>query len=132
MIPQGGSIGSSQLAAGSAQTSRTYRLDLVNKRIVGTADGLEAVRQAVLKILQTERFAHEIYTANYAAELADLPGQGATVVRTEIGRRIRTALLRDDRISDVVDMDVTVAGDTATASFTVVTVYGAFGQTAEV
>lgn len=44
------------------QTSRTYRLDLDNGRIAGRIDSLDAMEQAVYKILDTDRFAHFIYS----------------------------------------------------------------------
>lgn len=35
-------------------------------------DGMEAVKQAVYKILQTERYKYVIYDWNYGVELEDL------------------------------------------------------------
>ena len=50
--------------------TRTYKV--VNGRIVGYVDSLDAMRQAVEKVLLTERFAYNIYTANYGVEFSDL------------------------------------------------------------
>ena len=36
---------------------RTYRMDVENKRIIGMVDGAEASQQAMMKALQTRRFA---------------------------------------------------------------------------
>lgn len=123
MIPQGG-ISAQTMAV--QQPSRTYRLDPVTNRIAGMTDGLEAVKQAVLKILQTERFEYLIYSGNHGCELSELPGRGPAYLQVELGRRIRAALLQDDRIRDVQDIEITVVGDEATASFTVVSQYGSF------
>nr|WP_313785006.1 DUF2634 domain-containing protein [Paenibacillus larvae] len=38
-------------------------------------DGLEAIRQAVHKILHTERYEHLIYSPDYGSELTGLIGQ---------------------------------------------------------
>lgn len=84
------------------QPSRTYRMDVNAGRILGQCDGLDAMKQAVYKVLCTERFRHLIYTARYGIELADLFGQPAPWVYVEIERRVCEALLADDRI-DAVD-----------------------------
>lgn len=126
MIPQGGVTGSVAIQQASQLPSRTYRLDMNYERIIGMVDGLEAVKQAVFKILQTERFEHFIYDSNYGSELSSLPGNSSSVVRSELGRRIRQSLLQDDRITDVQDMNITITGDEALAEFTVVSTYGSF------
>lgn len=125
MIPIGGAL---QDAAEEQQTSRTYGIDFAAGKAIGITDGLEAVRQAVYKILRTDRFAHLIYDANYGSEVTGLQGRSQGYVLSEIERRIREALLQDDRISEVTDMRITVTGDEALATFTVVSIYGDFKE----
>lgn len=125
MIPIGGSL---QDAAEEQQTSRTYGIDFAAGKATGMVDGLEAVRQAVYKILRTDRFAHLIYDANYGSEISGLQGRSQGYVRSEIDRRIREALLQDDRISEIADMQVTITGDEALVTFTVVSNYGDFKE----
>lgn len=125
MIPIGGSI---QDAAEMQQTSRTYGIDFAAGKATGITDGLEAVRQAVYKILRTDRFAHLIYDANYGSEISSLQGRSQGYVRSEIERRIREALLQDDRISEVADMQINITGDEALVTFTVVSTYGDFKE----
>jgi len=84
-----------------AQPSRTYKLDLERKRIVGYADGREAIEQAIYKALSTERYNHLIYTWNYGAEIAKLFGQPIPYVYSELKRLITEALTHDDRIDSV-------------------------------
>jgi hypothetical protein len=122
MIPSGGSVGSTNIAQ---QPSRTYKIDLTRKQVVGTVDGLEAVKQAVFKILQTSRFEHLIYAGNYGSEATNVVG-GSPAGAAEVGRFIREALLQDDRITAVQDMQISVAGDEMTATFTVVSTFGSF------
>ncbi|MEK3722319.1 DUF2634 domain-containing protein [Paenibacillus sp. FSL H8-0034] len=124
MIPQGGTLANDPGTA--QQPSKTYRIDPISQRIVGTIDGLESVKQTVSQILQTERFEHLIFSSNYGAEVVDLQGKSEAYIRTELGRRIRTALLQDDRILDLQNMDISVNGDEALAVFTVVTQFGSF------
>ncbi|MFD1179199.1 DUF2634 domain-containing protein [Paenibacillus puldeungensis] len=123
MIPIGGDL---LEAENEEETSRTYGIDFAGGKATGITDGLEAVRQAVYKILQTDRFAHLIYDANYGSEITGLQGRSEGYVRSEIDRRIREALLQDDRISSIEDMQITINGDEAVATFTVVSDYGDF------
>lgn len=81
--------------------SKTFRLDTEKKRIVGTVDGLEAVRQTVFCILNTERFDWLIYSWNYGVELNGLYGKSTGLVKAKIKKRIKEALQQDDRIQSV-------------------------------
>ena len=40
------------------QPSKTYHLDLQRGRIVGFVDGYEAIKQAIIKIMLTEKYAY--------------------------------------------------------------------------
>ena len=77
----------------------TYRIDLKGNRVQNWVDGQEAMRQAIFKILQTERYRYnKIYSNNYGIELVDLFGMPKAFVVAEVERRIREALLWDERI----------------------------------
>lgn len=83
------------------QPSFTYKLD-INKEIVRNyTDNLEAVKQAVYKILNTERYENIIYSWNYGIELNDLFGRSRDYVYSELPQRIIDALTHDDRILSV-------------------------------
>jgi hypothetical protein len=62
---------------------------------------LEAVRQAVILILSTERCRYQIFSWDYGIELEDLYGRPASFIRPELERRAREALTQDDRITGV-------------------------------
>ena len=87
--------------------SKTYRMNIEEETVSGiiTKD-LEAVRQAVYKILNTERYKHVIYSSDYGVELTDLFGKPMPYVIPEIPRRIEEALLIDDRITKVDSFDL--------------------------
>lgn len=108
------------------QTSRTYRLDPVEKRIVGMVDGLEALKQAVFLILETERFEHVIYSFQYGTEMNGLFGMNALLFSSELQRRIREALLQDDRIESVENVRIDFEVDSAVVQFDVVSIFGRF------
>lgn len=123
MIPIGGSL---EAVEEVQETSRTYGVDFSAGRSIGYIDGLEAVKQAVYKILQTDRFMHLIYDANYGSEIAGLQGRDQGYIRSEIERRIRESLLADDRITEIENMEISITGDEALVTFTVVSAFGDF------
>ena len=83
------------------QPTKTYRMDTGQEVIRGYTDGLEAMKQAIYKILLTERYQYVMYSWNYGIELNDLFGEPMTYVCPELKRRISEALLWDDRIRSV-------------------------------
>ncbi len=115
------------------EPSLTHKLNPAMERAVGFTDGLEAVKQAVYKILLTERFDYVIYSGNYGIELKDLFGQPVTYACPELERRIKEALTWDDRIDSVTDFkfDLKEKG-TVAVSFTVNSIFGSFEAEREV
>ena len=84
--------------------SKTYRLISGGEktgRIQGKTDGLDALRQTIYCILNTERYRYPIYSWNYGVELEGLFGRPVSYVKSELKRVIREALLQDDRIDKV-------------------------------
>ena len=128
MIPraaEGAVLKDSPVVRAADQPSRTYGIDFDRGRVAGVVDGAEAMRQAILKILRTERFSCLIYSWNYGVELGGCFGQRFPVVQSEVRRTVREALLQDGRIFDVRDIAVSQAGRRdVQVSFTAVTVFG--------
>jgi hypothetical protein len=111
------------------QPSLTYRLDTVNKRVQGKIDGLGAIHQAVMKILQTERFAFEIYNDQYGFEFESLIGQNREYVKEAIKQRLTEAITADDRIISVDNITVTNRdSDSLHISFELATTFGALSM----
>ncbi|CEP39556.1 phage-like element PBSX protein [[Clostridium] sordellii] len=90
----------------SVQSSKTYKLDSFNGRITRKIDELESIKQAVFKILQTERFENVIYDANYGVELAGFIGKPKDFVKNDIERTIKDALLADERILNIESFNI--------------------------
>lgn len=132
MIPKNGTVFLSDFRV-QEETSYTYRMCMEEDRIRQMCDNLEAVRQAVYKILNTERYTYLIYSWSYGVELADLFGKPVNYCVSEIERRIREALLMDDRILQVKDFsfDFPKKGVVYT-QFTVVSSKGEFQAEKEV
>ena len=108
------------------QPTKTYQMDLkTGKNIRGYTDELEAMKQAIFKILNTERYQYLIYSWNYGIELNDIVGKSFQVLSSEIKRVIREALLADSRITDVTDFAVEqIDKRTVHVSFTAETIFG--------
>lgn len=109
------------------QPTHTYKMLLDRSLVRGYTDGIEAMKQAVYKILFTERYRYIIYSGSYGIELLDLFGQPVSYVCPELERRITEALTWDDRIDGVDDFrfDFPKKGVVHVA-FTVHTVFGDF------
>lgn len=128
MIPTGGQLTAALPSGTAVQPSRTWRLDAETGRIAGKIDGLEAVKQAVFKILQTERYAYMAYSFDYGVELRNLMGQSPAYAQSELRRRIAEALLQDARIQNVRDFQFEQTEDSMTVRFTVESSAGTFDQ----
>lgn len=115
------------------QPSKNYKMDLNGNSVRGFCDELEAMKQTVFRILNTERYQYIIYSWNYGIETLDLYGQPVTYVCPELERRIEEALLADSRIVRVTDFehDTSVKGVVHT-TFTVYTIFGDFAAEKEV
>ncbi|HWQ41084.1 MAG TPA: DUF2634 domain-containing protein [Desulfosporosinus sp.] len=131
MIPVGGTITNDSIQE-IEQPSLTWKLDVARERIVGRLDGIEAIKQAAYKILLTPRLRHLIYTANYGSELETLIGSNPVFVKSEVTRMIREALIQNDRITGIENVQTTVKGDSLLVEFTVISIYGSFNALQEV
>lgn len=111
--------------------SRTYRLQ--HGRIAGWIDELAAMRQAIEKVLHTERFTWLIYTDNYGVELKSLLGEELDLVMAEMERIVREALSVDERIIEIENFQVTQESrNTLLVSFFVTTIFGSIQMEQEV
>ncbi|HIT87930.1 MAG TPA: DUF2634 domain-containing protein [Candidatus Coprocola pullicola] len=104
--------------------SLTYRVQQEKEIVSGTVEELEAMKQAVFKILFTERYRYEIYNWEYGIELSDLFGRAKSYVIPEIKKRIEEALLADDRIKAVTDFEFGGEKESLEVKFRVHTIFG--------
>lgn len=79
----------------------TLTFKVEHGRIRRKTDELDAMVQAVDKILQTERYVYQIYDEDYGNDLPELIGKNIDYAETEIPRMITEALTADDRIIEV-------------------------------
>ena len=106
--------------------NKTYKMQVDDDKVRGSlTDDAEAVKQAAYKIINTERYRHVIYSWNYGIELQDLFGKPVPWCLSEIPRRIREALVQDDRIDDVTDFNLTYdKHGNVLAQFVIKSIYG--------
>lgn len=104
--------------------SKTFKMNYDRLTISGTIDQIQAVEQAVFLILNTERYQWLIFSWNYGVELHNLIGKDVEYCIPEIERRIREALLQDDRITAVQDFQFEVNKKKVLTTFTVVSIFG--------
>lgn len=102
--------------------TKTYKL--VGEKIQGKVDDIEAIKQAILKALNTERYQNLIYSANYGIETVDLIGMSPKYVCQELKNRVIDCLIQDDRVVDVVNFEYEVNRASVLVKFTVRTSYG--------
>ncbi|WP_317853920.1 DUF2634 domain-containing protein [Chakrabartyella piscis] len=124
MVPTTSSYSSATTVETTTYANKTYYLNETKSEIRGDVDSLDAVKQAIWKILQTERYQYLIYDWNYGVELGDLFGKSASFVIPELQRRITEALVWDDRIESVGDFTFSHSGGEVVAEFVVYTKYG--------
>lgn len=104
--------------------SKTFKMNLDSLTVMGTVDQMEALLQSVYLILNTERYFWLIFSWNYGVQLHDLIGKDSAYCIPEIERRIREALLQDDRITAVENFHFERNKRQVTATFTVVSIFG--------
>ena len=107
------------------QPTKTYRMALGDIRVQNYTDGQAAMKQAIFKALQTERYDHpKIYSNNYGVEFKDLIGKSIYYVIPEIERRITEALTWDERITEVKDFNFESKKGNILVNFTACTIFG--------
>lgn len=104
--------------------NETYQL--LETKIEGHVDGLEALKQAIYKILATEQYEYSIYDFTYGIAWKELIGEERPYVRAEMRRMIEEALLQDDRILEVDGFAFVFSGDSCLCTFRVTSIYGEF------
>lgn len=102
--------------------TKTYKLS--ETKIEGFVDELEALKQAIYKILATEQFEYPVYSFSYGIAWKQLIGEDKSYVRAEMRRMIEEALLQDSRIQEVDSFAFEFYGDTCRCTFRVQSIYG--------
>ncbi|HCQ6376326.1 DUF2634 domain-containing protein [Clostridioides difficile] len=106
------------------EPSKTFKLNMERNKVDGICDDVEALKQTIFLTLNTERYQHLIYSWNYGVELNDLIGEPISYVIPELERRIKEALIQDDRIENVDNFQFENIKGKVHCKFTVYSRYG--------
>lgn len=105
--------------------SKTFYINYEKNRIQGEIDGLEAIKQSIISMLSTERYAYLIHTWQYGATMEKYIGENIDFILSDIGREIKETLLTDNRILDVREFEYNqFEPDSLRITFLVDTIYG--------
>lgn len=86
--------------------SKTYYINFQSKKIEGfLIDEIECLKQAIYLMLNTEKYEYPIYK-EYGFRFNDLINSEKEYFLAEIRPRIEECLLQDDRIQQVLSVDV--------------------------
>lgn len=105
-------------------SDKTFYLNFDKNRIQGHVNELAAIRQSIICMLETERYAYLIHSWQYGASLEQYIGQSYDFVTSDIGREIKETLMTDDRVLDVYGFSFDQVEDNLKVNFEVNTVYG--------
>nr|WP_283775128.1 DUF2634 domain-containing protein [Bacillus zhangzhouensis] len=107
------------------ETSTTYRLDFEHGRLTNeTISGIEAIRQFIYMTLRTERYAHPIYSHDIGTEIQELLTDTEATdeyKEMEIPRLLEEALIVDERIDHIGEIEVTKQNDSFHVKLAIVT-----------
>ncbi|KGN00307.1 DUF2634 domain-containing protein [Clostridium botulinum] len=131
ILPQGAILNESiNIKEDYIEPTKTYKIK--DNRIVGFCDEIEALKQGIYLILNTERYEHLIYSDDYGSELKSLIGKDRDIAESEYKRRIKEALSQDDRINNVDNFIFKYDCDNVLIEFIVFSIYGKFSMDKEV
>ena len=108
----------------NSMPSKTYKLNYGKNQIYDTTDDLQALKQAIYIILNTERYNYLIYSWDFGVELKKLIGMEKFQATAQLEQAIKDALLQDSRILNVENFSFAFERKTVTATFTVKTIFG--------
>lgn len=132
MLPTLNELLSSGVAV-KVKASKNYKMHITEEVVNGYCDNLEAMKQVIYKILNTQRYENIIYTWNYGIEINDLFGKSISYVCAVIEKRIADALVVDDRIESVDNFEYEIINKRKVkVSFIVKTIYGEVNEVKEI
>lgn len=112
--------------------TKNYKIDFEKGIVIGFCDEVEALKQAIYLILNTERYEYLIYSDDYGFELNGVIGNDKFLMESELKRRIRESLIQDDRIENVANFIFEYDKDSVDINFTVFSIYGEISLNKEV
>ena len=104
-----------------------YEIDFKTGKLTGRIiTGLEAIIQWVKIVLSTDRYYYPQYSWNHGSDLSSLIGQNydQDYIKSEVQRMIEEAIMVDENITGISDLECSFDRDKLTAKFTIETIFG--------
>ncbi len=130
MTPQSTTLDGSYTLIKSTDT--TYRMDTESLSIRGLCCGRDAVKQAVYKLLMTEKDTYVIYDKSYGVRLKDLFGTDISYARAVIRLRLEDAFKNDERIKGITSFSADAVKNKLRVELSLDTVYGGISLSADI
>ena len=106
------------------EPGKTYRLNRDCTALTGVCDGAEAVGQAAMLRLSTQRNAYRIYSEDYGIPIGENLGALTDIAYARLIGAIERTLFEDDRIRQIRDVVFEEREDSLHISLRVGTIYG--------
>ena len=81
--------------------TETYKINFQTQQVEGKVSGIEALKQAFLLAINTQRFDNGAFTTNYGMDWKDLIGLPDDYIISEVLTRIQDMILADKRFLSV-------------------------------
>ena len=104
-----------------------YEIDFTTGKLTGRIiTGLDAIKQNVMLIFNTDRYYFQQYSWDYGNELSSLIGKNYDIafVKAEAKRMVEDALAPVEDIEKIDKFDCEITDDRLTISFRIITIYG--------
>lgn len=104
-----------------------YEIDFNTGRLTGKIiTGLDAIIQWVRIVLSTDRYYYPQYSWSHGADLSSLIGQNydQDYIESEVKRMIEDAIMVDENILGISDLECSFVKDKLTIQFKIETIYG--------
>lgn len=82
-------------------STETYKVNFQTQQIEGKVSGIDALKQAFLLAVNTQRFSNAAFTSNYGMDWNDLIGLPDDYIVSEVLTRIQDMILADKRFLSV-------------------------------
>jgi Protein of unknown function (DUF2634). len=104
--------------------TKTYYINFDKNRLQGEIEGLESVKQSIICMLSTERYAYIIHTWQYGATIEKYIGKNYDYIVADIDREITETLMTDNRILKVSNFKFKQEDEKLIITLNVDTIYG--------
>lgn len=104
--------------------NKTYHVHFESGGISGYIDGKESLKQAIKLMLSTPLYFSPIYDDRYGLQTEDLIGKEPGYCMGILPGRIKTCLMQDNRVTDVINFAFKSQNECLLTTFEVISIYG--------